>query len=163
MKLRLKGPDNEARETFLSNEPVWIGRDMDNDIIVTDRTVSRHQCRFVLDEHGAAWVEDADSRYGVCVNGSRVETKRQVLPGDLIEFGQWQGEVVDELMETTQSQPDVTDPVPAPADLSRAITRQTRIVPPVRKKASTNAAYIVVLGILAVAAAVVIALMVLDS
>jgi hypothetical protein len=53
---------------------------------IDDPEVSRHHARVIL-HNGVVWVQDAGSRNGVFVNGSRVSGNQQVSPGDQIVIG----------------------------------------------------------------------------
>ncbi|HWB96249.1 MAG TPA: FHA domain-containing protein, partial [Bryobacteraceae bacterium] len=65
--------------------PFRIGRQPDNHLVLRDTRASRHHAR-ILFENGEYVLEDEQSRYGVWVNGKRVQ--RQVLRNsDRIEFG----------------------------------------------------------------------------
>jgi hypothetical protein len=73
----------------LGLEPVsGIGRDLDNEVVLADTTVSgRHAV--VLRRDGSWWVEDLGSTNGSWVNG---ETVRPEIPallrsGDVLQFG----------------------------------------------------------------------------
>jgi len=65
--------------------PFKIGRQADNHLILRDSRTSRRHAQIVL-EDGQYFIEDAESRHGVFVNGER--TQRQLLRNsDRIEFG----------------------------------------------------------------------------
>ncbi len=62
-----------------------IGRALDNDVILSNASVSRHHAR--LTARGGAWlVEDLGSRHGTVVNGRRVE-RALLRPGDELVVG----------------------------------------------------------------------------
>jgi hypothetical protein len=65
-----------------------VGRDLDNEIVLADATVSgRHAV--VLRRDGAWWVEDLASTNGTFLNGGRVdpEVPALVRSGDVLQFG----------------------------------------------------------------------------
>jgi pSer/pThr/pTyr-binding forkhead associated (FHA) protein len=65
---------------------VSLGRQSDNDIILSDRSISRHHCRFVLDA-GSVTVEDLGSSNGVLVRGQRIGAPTAVMIGDEVVIG----------------------------------------------------------------------------
>jgi eukaryotic-like serine/threonine-protein kinase len=65
-----------------------VGRDLDNELILADATVSgRHAV--VLRRDGVWWVEDLASTNGTFVNGSPVDPALPALlrSGDVVQFG----------------------------------------------------------------------------
>ena len=78
-------PNGHRTRVEIRPVPFKIGRQADNDLILRDSRASRNHAQIVL-ENGQYIVEDAGSRHGVHVNGTRVE--RQFLRNsDRIEFG----------------------------------------------------------------------------
>ena len=66
-----------------------VGREH-GDIVLPDKTVSRHHAHIVYDEdRGLYSVEDTDSTNGTAVNGQRLlpRVPHPVLPGDDVQFG----------------------------------------------------------------------------
>ncbi|HEX2153150.1 MAG TPA: FHA domain-containing protein [Acidimicrobiia bacterium] len=67
-----QGP--RAGMTFVLNPGVTtVGRHPESDIFLDDVTVSRHHCRFIVDE-GSLAVEDSGSTNGTYVNETRVDS-----------------------------------------------------------------------------------------
>ncbi len=66
--------------------PCVIGRSPDNDLSLTDETVSQRHAK-ILDENGSVIIEDLGSRNGVFVNGFQVEKRAALSPGDSIQVG----------------------------------------------------------------------------
>jgi FOG: FHA domain len=64
---------------------ITIGRASDNDVILDDPLVSRHQCQLKL-QHGAYSFADLGSRNGSYVNGQQV-SEVALGPGDRIRVG----------------------------------------------------------------------------
>ncbi len=78
-------PNGHRARVEIKPVPFKIGRQADNDLILRDSRASRNHAQIVL-ENGQYIIEDAGSRHGVYVNGTRVE--RQFLRNsDRIEFG----------------------------------------------------------------------------
>ncbi len=81
-----RGP--RAGMTYVLNPgTTTIGRHPDSDIFLNDITVSRHHCRFILDEQGLV-VEDSGSTNGTYVRDVSVE-RAKVAPGDEVIVGKF--------------------------------------------------------------------------
>lgn len=72
---------------------VSIGRSEDNVIVLPDRNVSRHHARLRA-VNGRFFLEDAGARYGLFLNGSRVDGQHEVRFGDLIGIGDYKIKVL---------------------------------------------------------------------
>jgi pSer/pThr/pTyr-binding forkhead associated (FHA) protein len=70
----------------INAQGIRIGRDPNNELHLDDAEVSRHHARVIL-HNGAVWVQDAGSRNGIFVNGTRVSGHKQVAPGAQIQIG----------------------------------------------------------------------------
>jgi serine phosphatase RsbU (regulator of sigma subunit) len=66
--------------------PFKIGRHVDNHLVLRDSRVSRTHAQLVL-ENGRYVLEDAGSRHGTYLNGSRVKLRQVLESGDRIDFG----------------------------------------------------------------------------
>jgi predicted component of type VI protein secretion system len=53
-----------------------------------DRNVSRRHARFVR-ANGVLWIEDLESLTGTRVNGERIQGRRRLREGDLVEIGDY--------------------------------------------------------------------------
>jgi predicted component of type VI protein secretion system len=94
----------EPGKTFpLEQEEVFMGRDLANDITVSDPEVSRRHARFIMQEENFL-VEDLGSTNGTFLNGERISTPQQLRPGDVITLG----ENIIMVFEQAQYDPDVT-------------------------------------------------------
>jgi sigma-B regulation protein RsbU (phosphoserine phosphatase) len=78
-------PSGHRSRVELAPLPFKIGRQADNDLILRDSRASREHARIVR-KGGDYTIEDAGSRYGVFVNGKRVESQA-LRNSDRIEFG----------------------------------------------------------------------------
>ena len=66
--------------------PVVIGRHVDSDFVIDERTVSRRHA--AIHSEGTGWfVEDLGSKNGTRVNGERIAKRAAIKPGDEIGFG----------------------------------------------------------------------------
>jgi len=99
-KLVIEDEDGRATEIPLIREEVTIGRKEGNTVRLPERNVSRRHAR-LFKANGHIWLEDAGSRYGIKVNGSRLVERIQLQVGDHIQIGDYQialqleGDVVD--------------------------------------------------------------------
>lgn len=81
-----RGPQpNQVYE--LTKDIVTIGRDITNDIVISDPEVSRHHMRMTRSGSGYA-VEDLNSTNGIFVNGQRVTSPQPMNNGDLLGIGE---------------------------------------------------------------------------
>jgi len=85
---RLVGVEGVAAgSTFaISSDRLSIGREGDNDVVITDSTVSRHHAVITKDAAGTVTIEDGGSSNGVVINGLRVD-QATLSPGDEIKIG----------------------------------------------------------------------------
>lgn len=80
--------DRPAGLSFLLEPVTSVGRDLDNQVVLADGTVSgRHAV--VLRREGSWWVEDLHSTNGTNLNGGRLDAEAPELlrSGDVLEFG----------------------------------------------------------------------------
>lgn len=87
----------------LSDDEVTIGRDIVNDIVISDPEISRKHARFVKVGSGYQ-LEDLGSTNGTYVNGQRLLGPHQLESGELVMFG----ENVGMVYEHTPFDPDAT-------------------------------------------------------
>jgi pSer/pThr/pTyr-binding forkhead associated (FHA) protein len=64
-----------------------IGRESNNDIVISDQTVSRNHGIFYFEEDGSVYFEDLNSSNGSFVNGNRVFGKIQLQRTDILKVG----------------------------------------------------------------------------
>ena len=85
--LEVTSPDSPRRFIRIAQSPFLIGRgfEIGNHLQLTDRRISR-QCAAIISEGDRSYLEDRGHRYGIFVNGTRID--RCVLAdGDAISFG----------------------------------------------------------------------------
>lgn len=71
----------------LDKNEVFLGRDLNNDIVINDPEISRRHSRLFL--QGNSYVlEDMGSTNGTFVNGQRLMGPHVLRPGDVVTFGE---------------------------------------------------------------------------
>ncbi len=94
----------EPGKTFpLEQEEVFMGRDLANEITISDPEVSRRHARFIMQDDNIM-LEDLGSTNGTFLNGERISTPQQLRPGDVITLG----ENIVMVFEKSQYDPDAT-------------------------------------------------------
>ena len=103
-------------KTFLlEKEETTIGRDLANDIPISDPEVSRRHARFFLRDE-SVFIEDLGSTNGTFLNGERISSPQQLRSGDSITFG----ESVVMIYEKLLQEPEATVVTPHEADVPEA-------------------------------------------
>jgi len=87
----------------LTKDELSLGRDITNEIIITDAEVSRRHARLIA-QAGGYVLEDTGSTNGTFVNGQRLMGPHLLRPGELILLG----ENVSLAYESTDFDPDAT-------------------------------------------------------
>ena len=98
------GPDT-GRRIVVPPAGGRIGRSSQNDIELTDPSVSRFQCRVFFKPDGQLWVADLGSTNETLLNGAGIIESR-LKPGDVIEVGETRIRVLrDQLAATPAATP----------------------------------------------------------
>jgi pSer/pThr/pTyr-binding forkhead associated (FHA) protein len=87
-KLQIVDDDGQRSEIALEGEQVTIGRQEGNTIRLPERNVSRLHARLVRDD-GRIFIEDAGSSFGTRINGSRIDGRIPLTPGDEVVIGDY--------------------------------------------------------------------------
>jgi phosphoserine phosphatase RsbU/P len=85
IKLTITDPAGKSREVTVQKFPYTIGRLGDNELLLRDNRISRHQAQ-IVEEDNQYFLVDLESRHGTFVNGDKV-TRHRLQPNDRIEFG----------------------------------------------------------------------------
>src|SRR5262245_45404493 len=102
--LRLRFVVNgEDRVVSLTGGRVRLGRGSDNDVVLSDSSVSRYHAEILRESDGWS-VHDLKSTNGVQVNGVPVE-KAPLRPGDLLGVGSFQIRVDAEVPVSVRPEP----------------------------------------------------------
>lgn len=71
----------------LEKQEILLGRDLANDIAISDPEVSRRHTRFLMQEDNVI-IEDLGSTNGTFLNGQRIASPQQLRAGDVITLGE---------------------------------------------------------------------------
>ena len=86
-QLNMKSGPTPGKNFTLDKPELLIGRELVNDIVISDADVSRKHAR--LAQQGEDWlVEDLASTNGTYVNGERLFVPHLLQPGDQIKLGE---------------------------------------------------------------------------
>lgn len=77
--------DDKGKKTTLSKNVIKIGKKEDNDVVLSDKTISRQHAEIEY-KSDSFLLRDLDSTNGTYVNGTRVK-EAYLLPGDRIKIG----------------------------------------------------------------------------
>lgn len=108
--------------------PVTIGRCPTVDLTISDGSISRKHCQFLLDPYGSLIVHDLGSKNGVYIDERRVD-KGVVIPGTEVRMG-----VLTLRVELTEEVADEVEEAEESFDLEvfdLGETQPVRIIPPV--------------------------------
>ncbi len=80
------GP-NPGKVFELSKNELFIGRDVNNDIVINDSEISRKHARILM-QAGGFVLEDLGSTNGSFINGQRLMGPHVLRPGETVMFGE---------------------------------------------------------------------------
>jgi hypothetical protein len=86
VRILLEDGDGRRRTVPFGGVELTIGRAADSGLLLTGRDVSRHHARLHR-SNGSVFVEDLGSANGTRVNGERVQGRRRIREGDLVQIG----------------------------------------------------------------------------
>ena len=86
LKLHIQPPEGAAIERECGAEPLVLGRSAEADVVIDDSSMSRRHARIVA-QQGVWLIEDLGARNGTYVNGERIEGRRPLAIGDLVQMG----------------------------------------------------------------------------
>ncbi len=85
--------DKNIHELKLGPGAISLGRAEDNDINITDKSVSGHHAR-IFTYFNTSYIEDLDSTNGTFLNDKKIH-KHIVHPGDVIRLGNHNIKITD--------------------------------------------------------------------
>ena len=119
MKLQLVHQNIEGNSVTynIQNLPVTLGRDRDNDIPLTDGSVSRHHAKITLQKK-KLYIEDLDSANGTHVNGQKIKSSL-LKSGDSIKLGSYQLDLLlgDHIPESKREEWDLATHMISPEEV----------------------------------------------
>jgi hypothetical protein len=86
MKFTFTDGPMAGQNVTLDRGSYYIGREVDNDLLVDDASLSRYHCR-VFHEDGGWWIEDLDSMNGVLVNGRKISKPARLHADSAVNIG----------------------------------------------------------------------------
>jgi pSer/pThr/pTyr-binding forkhead associated (FHA) protein len=128
-QLVMRSGPNPGKVFQLNKSEIYIGRDINNDIVISDAEISRKHARLML-QGGGYVLEDLGSTNGSFVNGQRLMGPHQMHPGELMMLG----ENVGLSYEAVAADPNATV-------VSSAQVGPTPFVQPREAQASANQPY----------------------
>lgn len=142
MKLLIEDDEGQKTAVAFSSDEITVGRlQTENTVHLAERNVSRRHARFTM-VNGGVFVEDLGSSNGTRVNGERLQGRRKLRTGDLIQIGDYDLAVNDGAEElerpSTPAAPAQApahsapppSPAPAPAPVARASSAAMPSAPP---------------------------------
>ena len=85
MRLILKQKDGDTKEFQFSEGPISIGRAVNNNVLLPDRTVSKQHALITITDDGKWMVEDMDSANKTYLNGEAIH-KAEIKTGDSLRI-----------------------------------------------------------------------------
>jgi predicted component of type VI protein secretion system len=143
MKLVIEDSAGTRSTVAFTGDEITVGRAPEgNTVRLTDRNVSRRHARF-LRQGNTVLVEDLGSLVGTRVNGERIQARRKLRAGDVVEIGDFDvavladGEVAGAgapppLPPSPASASRTTDPAARPVAAEPSARSATRPLPVVR-------------------------------
>lgn len=91
--LKLHFKDNRQPASLVTQNTYTLGSANDNHLIIEDIGVDAHHAK-IFTEDDRLILKDNNSKTGCFINGQRV-TQKEILPGDILKFGQAELIVID--------------------------------------------------------------------
>jgi pSer/pThr/pTyr-binding forkhead associated (FHA) protein len=112
MKLVIEDSAGTRSTVNFTADEITVGRAAEgNTVRLAERNVSRRHARFVR-QGSTVSVEDLGSLVGTRVNGERIQARRKLRAGDVVEIGDFDVAVLGDAVVTGEGAPP---PLPAPA------------------------------------------------
>jgi predicted component of type VI protein secretion system len=124
VKLVIEDEGGKRSTVAFASEEITVGRAAEGVTIhLSDRNVSRRHARFGR-QKSDVWVEDLGSLLGTLVNGERIEGRRKLRPGDIVQIGDYDLAVLSDGAELPAPSPvpePPADPRPPSAEPTTAL------------------------------------------
>lgn len=109
-KLVMRSEPSPGKNFYLDKDEIYIGRDVNNNIVINDAEVSRRHAR-ISRQDDKYIMEDLGSTNGTFINRARLSEQHILQPGDKITLG----ENVNLTFEMVQPEPPAAEPdIPHP-------------------------------------------------
>jgi pSer/pThr/pTyr-binding forkhead associated (FHA) protein len=143
MKLVIEDSAGTRSTVAFTGDEITVGRAAEgNTVRLAERNVSRRHARFVRQGNSVS-VEDLGSLVGTRVNGERIQSRRKLRAGDVVEIGDFDVAVIADgevagadapppLPPAPPSPSRTTDPAARPATPEPSSRSATRPLPVVR-------------------------------
>ena len=86
-QLTMRSGPTPGKTFLLEKEEILLGRDLANDIPISDPEISRRHVRFMM-QGESVLIEDLGSTNGTFLNGQRISSPQQLRAGDVITLGE---------------------------------------------------------------------------
>jgi sigma-B regulation protein RsbU (phosphoserine phosphatase) len=126
--VEVRGPGGAQPKRQDVTDHLLIGRSATSGIWLDSEQVSRRHAEFWKDPTGQWWIRDLQSRNGTRVNGQPIAL-RQLLPGDLIQIGEYSIRFLKTDANASISRTQSTNLLPV-ADVSTSFLKSLRDLPP---------------------------------
>jgi hypothetical protein len=146
LQLVMRTGPNPGEVFPLTKNEIYIGRDVNNDIAVSDQEVSRKHARLVM-QAGGYVLEDLGSTNGTYVNGQRLMGPHVLRSGETVMLGENVSLVLEAVYDadaTILSQPTPApsyDPAPPPQQTYVPPSQQPAEAPPAQVAPTPDAPY----------------------
>ena len=105
MKIVIEDEGGRRTTVPFAADEIAVGRAAEGVAVrLTERNVSRRHARLVR-QKGDVWVEDLGSLLGTRVNGDRIDGKRKLRPGDIVQIGDYDLAVLEDGVEIPSATP----------------------------------------------------------
>lgn len=126
LQLVMRTGPNPGEVFSLTKNEIYIGRDANNDIVVSDHEVSRKHARLVM-QAGGYVLEDLGSTNGTYVNGQRLMGPHVLRSGETVMLGENVSLVLEAVYDADAT--ILSQPTPAPSYDPAPPPQQTYIPP----------------------------------
>jgi pSer/pThr/pTyr-binding forkhead associated (FHA) protein len=114
MRLVVKQGDSTVREFQFARGPIYIGRQINSQILLPDKTVSRQHAVLFSTQSGKWMVEDLDSANKTYLNGEAIH-KTEINSGDILQIADYTIEVDLEKEAGVETESHMEDTLVTPA------------------------------------------------
>jgi predicted component of type VI protein secretion system len=130
MKLVIEDSAGTRSTIAFTGDEITVGRAPEgNTVRLDERNVSRRHARF-LRQGTTVFVEDLGSLVGTRVNGERLQARRKLRTGDVVEIGDFDVAVLDDAVATEAAPPPPLPPGATPPSRITTRSAEPAVKPP---------------------------------